>query len=261
MCGDCHYSFTRDQGQVVWPPEEDDDHVMSCWECESLDITMEAPRAEFATCNGCGIQRHMRWFNRVKPPRFDDASHAVDMCPSCSSMEVEGIVFDSSTPHVRRCKACGHEGSAPDFISVMPSIPEPPPKAQGTDVARLLVGLLESSGKPQNWIDLVNARRAYGMKEYGQPLMSHDGRDTYKDLSDEVSDALVYTTKELVRGEMTPEQRSELAAMMRYNADLLEYGGAARAMLTAVADLAKILTKDVMWNALKDTLSSMAKES
>jgi len=43
-------------------------------------------------------------------------------------------------------------------------------------------------------------RDAFGQEKYGQPLMSNDGRDTIKDIEDEVGDALHYITKAKMQG-------------------------------------------------------------
>lgn len=44
-------------------------------------------------------------------------------------------------------------------------------------------------------LDLVNRREQYGVKKYGQTLMSDDGRDTPTEIVNELIDALAYITK------------------------------------------------------------------
>jgi len=44
-------------------------------------------------------------------------------------------------------------------------------------------------------------RREFGIEKYGQPLMSRDGRDSLKDLEDEMLDALAYAHKIVMSGE------------------------------------------------------------
>tara|TARA_R100000808_G_C2154593_1_gene165680 strand:+ start:6824 stop:7180 length:357 start_codon:yes stop_codon:yes gene_type:complete len=44
-------------------------------------------------------------------------------------------------------------------------------------------------------LDIINKRYKFGLDKYGQPLMSQDGRDTYKDIMDELGDAAQYIAK------------------------------------------------------------------
>lgn len=43
--------------------------------------------------------------------------------------------------------------------------------------------------------NLLNEREAYGVKTYGQPLMTHDGRDNSRDELEEMVDEVLYKFK------------------------------------------------------------------
>ncbi len=49
--------------------------------------------------------------------------------------------------------------------------------------------------------NLVKERDAFGRRKYGQPLMSMDGRDTIKDIEDEIGDMLQYCKKLQMQGD------------------------------------------------------------
>jgi len=53
--------------------------------------------------------------------------------------------------------------------------------------------------------DLVKQRTEFGMKKYGQPLMTEDGRDSVEDAMQELGDLIQYTFKALLNGnDVTP---------------------------------------------------------
>lgn len=47
-------------------------------------------------------------------------------------------------------------------------------------------------------VRLINERRELGVKRYGSPLMTHNGRDSLVDLRDELLDALMYVTQAIL---------------------------------------------------------------
>ena len=50
-------------------------------------------------------------------------------------------------------------------------------------------------------VRLINERRELGVKRYGSPLMTHNGRDSLVDLRDELLDALMYVTQTILERE------------------------------------------------------------
>ena len=75
--------------------------------------------------------------------------------------------------------------------------PQPPPIARGEPVAPALLAWLEHNARVR---ELVAKRHAFGMRKYGQPLMTEDGRDTVRDALEEAGDLLQYTFKARMRG-------------------------------------------------------------
>ena len=47
-------------------------------------------------------------------------------------------------------------------------------------------------------VALINERRELGVRRYGSPLMTHNGRDSLVDLRDELLDALMYVTQAIL---------------------------------------------------------------
>ena len=71
------------------------------------------------------------------------------------------------------------------------SKPEPAPTKRGFDVSsRLLDAIMYPELK-----DLVQQRRAFGMRKYGQSLYSEDGRNGLEDARQELGDLLQYVFK------------------------------------------------------------------
>lgn len=89
--------------------------------------------------------------------------------------------------------------------TVSPSVPEPAPVNSGVEVTRPLVAwLLEPNAEGRasftRTARLVEARAAFGLEKYGQPLMTLDGRDPVEDALQELGDALQYVQKALMLG-------------------------------------------------------------
>jgi NTP pyrophosphatase (non-canonical NTP hydrolase) len=93
------------------------------------------------------------------------------------------------------------------------SVPEPPPQNRGYDVMAALqahlrakVSIATRDNQPgtasvhMQVQRLVEARAAFGLEKYGQPLMSEDGRDGVEDALQEAGDLLAYTYKALRNG-------------------------------------------------------------
>lgn len=53
---------------------------------------------------------------------------------------------------------------------------------------------------------LIQERDEFGRAKYGQSLMTCDGRDTAKEIEDELADAIQYTAKGLIEGSVTEYQ-------------------------------------------------------
>jgi len=91
-----------------------------------------------------------------------------------------------------------------------PSVPEPPPTAGVSEVVPALLAYLKSAGNPQELIDLIQARDAFGREKYGQTLMTHDGRNAVEDLDQEVGDSFVYAFKIRMEKGFSPEVKARL---------------------------------------------------
>lgn len=63
----------------------------------------------------------------------------------------------------------------------------------------------EGEGEGDVWLDVIwdmSERRAAGKRLYGRPLTACDGRDSHRDLFEELLDALVYEKKRMNEHEM-----------------------------------------------------------
>ncbi len=74
------------------------------------------------------------------------------------------------------------------------SAPEPPPKNIGYDIGQELLKELQVS-QHEDARKLVKERIIFGIKKYGQPLRSQDGRDGIEDARQELGDLMMYVMK------------------------------------------------------------------
>lgn len=81
----------------------------------------------------------------------------------------------------------------------MASIPEPPPVKRGVEVTPLLLEWLEKEGASDHVKELIRAHH-----EYGQGLMSEDGRSTMEDARQEAGDLLQYLFKAIIQQRVAP---------------------------------------------------------
>src|SRR4051812_45104974 len=87
------------------------------------------------------------------------------------------------------------------------SIPEPKPKNEGVEIYPIVLKRIEESKMnnedKNNLIKLLNDRYTFGLKKYGQSLMSQDGRDSIEDAIQELGDFLMYYIKAELNKENT----------------------------------------------------------
>lgn len=163
-------------------------------------------------CLNCGPQAIVLC-GIIKGPYLD--------CPSCSA---------SWAYHTRRRYIAPGEAEK-DRASA--SVPEPAPKNEGEDVTAWVLRMFKALSPQiktkggenhglQAMIALVEARRAFGIEKYGQPLMSQDGRDTLEDLRQEIGDAVAYTFKALISGEGDADDIEQLAQVVEWIKETLE---------------------------------------
>jgi hypothetical protein len=95
-------------------------------------------------------------------------------------------------------------------------IPLPAPKQAGVNVSESLLAELGRMGA-SDAVALINERVKYGMKKYGQPLMSDDGRDSVVDALQEAGDLLQYIWK----AKMKKEDLSQLKYIIDIIAKIL----------------------------------------
>jgi len=85
------------------------------------------------------------------------------------------------------------------------SAPQPRPMYRGERVSDKLIeflkGLQVDRAIIDDGIELIRQRSAFGIKKYGQPLMSQDGRDTLRDAEDELGDLIQYAFKARMNGD------------------------------------------------------------
>lgn len=74
------------------------------------------------------------------------------------------------------------------------SVPEPPPLNEGDEVTPKAVEWLRRTGRDR-LVPVIEARAAFGLAKYGQPLRTGNGRDTVEDLRQEIADAIQYAVK------------------------------------------------------------------
>lgn len=87
------------------------------------------------------------------------------------------------------------------------------PKPGGVPAADSLESALDWLGTqhPEEVMGLVRKRAAFGVSKYGVPLCSDDGRDTHKDVEDELGDLWHYTGKAIEERRFTHKQWQALA--------------------------------------------------
>lgn len=87
--------------------------------------------------------------------------------------------------------------------------PEPAPVPGGREVTPLLIAWLRAHVSDlvfrETLIGGLQARDTYGRAKYGQPLMTHDGRDDRTEVLQEVIDAIQYAFKARLNGGQIPE--------------------------------------------------------
>lgn len=95
----------------------------------------------------------------------------------------------------------------------------PQPKKEGKIVYPYLVEWIENQKFNRSTniklSKLVNDRFTLGMQKYRQPLMTLDGRNTVKDYTDELMDALFYGMKAKMNGDSMKEFRELLEILQR----------------------------------------------
>lgn len=79
-------------------------------------------------------------------------------------------------------------------------VPQPEPKNQGEPVYPHLCKDLADAQSSDTLKHIVQERYYQGIEKYGQPLMSQDGRDTFKDAIQECIDLLYYVEKGIMQG-------------------------------------------------------------
>ena len=93
--------------------------------------------------------------------------------------------------------------------------PQPSPINFGISVSESLIQTLEKLGDSGPAIDLIKQRTAFGIKKYGQPLMSEDGRNTIIDALQEAGDLMQYIWKAKLRHEDLSQVSQILATIQK----------------------------------------------
>ncbi len=94
-------------------------------------------------------------------------------------------------------------------------VDQPPPRPEGIVVTDALVSWLSecSVHGAHELADLVVRRAKFGLKKYGQPLMSRDGRNSALDAEEELGDLVQYVFKAKLNGESIESIRRMLPVL------------------------------------------------
>lgn len=104
-----------------------------------------------------------------------------------------------------------------------PSRPEPDPQKSGLIVPDALIKYLKQRPNTQELVRLVEQRNEFGIRKYGQPLMSQDGRSGVEDARQELGDLLQYCYKCRLNGsEDTKELRQLVNRAQKILLEILE---------------------------------------
>lgn len=122
------------------------------------------------------------------------------------------------------------------------SIPEPPPLNRGDvvfTIANEFLKISESDAIKRDAMRvLLEKRHNFGVKKYGQPLMTEDGRDTYEDAIQEIGDLYMYASSlkhKSMKGECKESQVESLISYLETSIKMLKLSRDAKT--TPVVDL------------------------
>jgi len=79
------------------------------------------------------------------------------------------------------------------------SIPEPPPIDKGEPVYPHVIQHLQIIKAAPEVIQIIGARREYGIAKYKQELKTEDGRNEIEDCLQEIADGIQYLTKAYIK--------------------------------------------------------------
>lgn len=101
--------------------------------------------------------------------------------------------------------------------------PLPPPQNYGIPVTPALLEWIDNSDLEfKSYIkDIIENRANYGMKKYGQSLMTGDGRDDVLDAMQEAGDLIQYVMKGIMNGRKD-EVRTNLDPLLKAISKMLE---------------------------------------
>lgn len=95
----------------------------------------------------------------------------------------------------------------------MSSSAQPDPVNEGQNVPQAFQAWAFKHNKTHA-LQLSKDRDAFGQEKYGQPLMTGDGRDTVKDITDELGDANHYLFKAILMGlEVSDHDKDRLSEL------------------------------------------------
>lgn len=140
----------------------------------------------------------------------DIVLYLIDLCNQCGWDFVQIVRDVAKEVHARdwneHPEDGGGDGSEDDGGDVAGE--QPPPTEGEVEVAPVLLTRLRDHGANQ-LADLVEERAEAGEREYGTPLMSHNGRDAEVDAVQEIADLAMYWQQ------LQMEDRSEALAWVR----------------------------------------------
>jgi len=92
---------------------------------------------------------------------------------------------------------------------------------QVTPKAVEMIGMVRDCHDAAQIAGLIEERDQFGRAKYGQSLMTFDGRDTAKEIEDELADAIQYTAKGLVEGSVTEYQWDWILQLIGVTRDMI----------------------------------------
>lgn len=98
---------------------------------------------------------------------------------------------------------------------------QPAPINKGQSVTPALLEWLKDHHASEKVISTIQQRYEFGLNKYGQPLMTQDGRDTFRDAQEEAADLLQYLYKATLQELKDPFNVQELEEILAYCQQLL----------------------------------------
>ena len=98
--------------------------------------------------------------------------------------------------------------------------PQPPPTRGQASTPITIEAIADHGSHSALVLRFLSLRLAQGQAQYGTPLMTHNGRDPYADMAQELADLIVYTTQAIRETQDLALRASLEARAHRWGRDL-----------------------------------------